>query len=65
MTANQFARALKKLGLSTQAAAAEALGVTQSRISEWTSGRYPVPPYIERSVSALLELEKMKKRAAA
>ncbi len=42
MTADQLARALRQLGL-TQQTAAEQLGVDQSAVSRWLSGKRAIP----------------------
>lgn len=70
MTALQFTRHRKKL-FRTQAAAAEAMGVTVGTISHWEIGRRPVPAIavkllecLERSESRRQCIVKMEDRLA-
>ena len=54
MTANQFTRRRQKL-FRTQAAAAEALGVTQQALSNWETGRRSVPLWLVLFLECLTE----------
>ena len=54
MTANQFTRRRKKL-FRTQAAAAEALGVTQQALSKWETGNNPIPLWLVKFLECLEE----------
>ena len=51
MTANQFSRRRKKL-FQTQAAAAQALGVTPQAVSRWECGA-PVPLWVTKFLECL------------
>ena len=53
MTPLQFKRARLKLGLKTQAQAAEALGVTPGTVSHWEQGRRPVTLVIQKFLACL------------
>ena len=56
MTANQFIARRKKL-FPTQAAAAKAMGISDSRINHYEKGRRPIPEWAVR-MSELLERER-------
>lgn len=64
MNAIDFTSALHTIGATTQHDAAARLGVTQSRISEWTTGARPIPPYIARLVLALVEIHELRASVA-
>ena len=49
MTANQFKRLRKELGLK-QAEMAEQLEVNESAVSYWETGARPIPPYIAKLI---------------
>jgi DNA-binding XRE family transcriptional regulator len=55
MTANQFCKRRKKL-FRTQAAAAEALGVSPQAVSMWENGRREVPLWVVKFLECLVFL---------
>lgn len=64
MTASELRAARQRLGWS-QARTARALGVhDRARISDWETGRRPVPPVVAESVRAQLALADCRARVA-
>ena len=59
MTAKEFKQKLSKLGFRTHAQAAEALGVSRTTVTEWETGRNPVPRW------AILFMECLEGRTAS
>jgi DNA-binding transcriptional regulator YiaG len=59
MTAKQFERK-RKLLWKSQAQAAEAIGVDQSAISNWETGRRPVPGIVVKFLECIEEREHLE-----
>ena len=53
MTPDQLRQALDARGLSTQVAAAAALGVTSGSVSRWLAGIHPIPEIVEVALRGL------------
>ena len=53
MTAKEFKQKLSKLGFRTHAQAAEALGVSRTTVTEWETGRNPVPRWAIKLLDCL------------